>query len=51
MSPSTGCEYCADVSPLFARSASAPSQRRFSGVAVAASFEGGAIHCIVGGSP
>lgn len=46
MSPSTGCEYCAAVSPLFARSSSAALHRRAPSVAVAVSFSGGAIQRI-----
>jgi hypothetical protein len=43
ISPRTGWEYCAAVSPLFARNSSAAAQRRFSSAAVAVSFEAGAI--------
>jgi hypothetical protein len=41
--PKTGGLYSLDLSPLFARSSSAASQRRFSRVAVPVSFEVGAI--------
>src|SRR3989442_701394 len=46
MSPSTGVEYWAEVSPELARSWSAASQRRFSSASVAASFAEGATQYI-----